>query len=107
MSTVMAGQAVRPLCPWCSKPVRSGVELQAGLRDLADALLAAEASGDSAEPRDQALHKTLLTAVRQVLEQLEAELQGSHRCGLQGCDARPDGAQLLARWIRLAGRKDR
>jgi hypothetical protein len=96
MSTVMAGQAVRPVCPRCSRPVRSGVELQAGLRDLANVLLAAEAYGNSTDPREQALHGTVLTVGRQVLEQLEAELQGAHRCG--DCDARSDGTKLLACW---------
>jgi hypothetical protein len=106
MSTVMAGQAVRPVCPRCSRPVRSGVELQAGLRDLVDVLALSEALGSSAESGEQALYETVMAVLRQAWDELEVELQGGHRTGPHGCATRPDGAEVLRRWLRRGMRGD-
>jgi len=98
VSTVFAGQAVRPECPRCSRPVRSGVELQAALCDWVEARalrnLPVNSTGFRIHPQDGAMN----LIDREFLDQLEAELQGEHRSGPHGCERslEPSGIQTAA-----------
>ena len=74
---ILAAHAVRPMCPWCGRNVRGGVELQAAVADLRDTLVAARAScGEDGGSGSEAL----LHADEEVAA-ISAELTGMHlRC---------------------------
>lgn len=73
----LAAHEARPTCPGCGRQVRGGVELQAALAELREALAAACCAGN-----ETGGYRTLLRAGSAEVAELAAELAGRHlRCG--------------------------
>lgn len=77
---ILAAHAVRPMCPRCGRHVRGGVELQAAVIELRDALLAARGCAQASY-----VEAVELRVVGEEVAAISAELTGVHlRCASAG-----------------------
>ncbi len=74
----LAAQAVRPLCPYCGRPVRGGVELRDACADVEDLLQVARRRADAGKLEDLELLVITNTDAMDSLRHLQAELGGAH-----------------------------
>ncbi len=75
---MIAGHAVSPICPRCSRPVRGSIQLHAIYADLSDLLVRADALAIRAVLGDLPLHARVVALAERLSLQLRAELAGVH-----------------------------
>ena len=89
----IAAHAVSPTCPYCSRPVRPSIELNAAVAVVVQVLATAIVGAQSGHPDDlEALEVTSMMAVTE-LEMIAAEFAGEHA----GCSRLVDTSSSGAR----------